>query len=556
MDALNAFVGGWEWIVGLIAAVVGVWGVVTFCRSAALSYRAIRLYFIDTPHRGRISAAAELFGAIGWNLLRVFNERTLFKRVRMRLEFESLIERPLPDLRAAPEGDEAPYAQRIAQWRTARAALFQPNGETIEVDNPSAIHGRFDALDRLFDVLQILQRPRSEFRFATKIRINNGFVAPLHLIAGVLRQFDDDWARIIDTYGYDIERLAEPPPDDQALAALRELRALQKFIFDCWLQWGPSIPMCGAGCGNFGGSWLSLQYGYGDESNSVELVGAKSYLERLWSELRPPAGALAAPALVTGHIASSRFLPDAAVSKRVGKALATSWGSKPEDGRLLVLLSERASDRSAVKEEQVANAVSDVEVGSFERPAGISRYYSAYLWVIFVIQRDRLNDGEPRPVWTPTNPYDAYQKGSREPWLDFIPFFEHGNIAEPGSYLFLKRQLAEKAVRGIEKMVRNSESFQRTGDANAYPLRFALASSLDHSGCGATPMLFDGLDPAESIHALVHAEVLANPIARAVVQLDAYAALHPHASCMLPAAVRGYFAHVEEVAALTPSGES
>lgn len=547
---IDTAVENWEWIVGVIAMVAGVVLFVRFVLTAALSYRAIRLYHIDTRVGGWWSSLVELAGAVGLNVLRVFNEKSLFKRVRMRLEFESLIERPMPTAEL-PQPGETTYRQELAAWKAQRSRLFSASGgrELIEVDNASVIHGRFDNLDRLFDVLDRLGRPASEFRFATKVHIKDGFVAPLHLIAGVLRQFDEDWAKIIDTYEADHNLLAAPEPANDVLLTVRELREIQKFIFDCWLQWGPSIPLCGAGCGNFGGSWSSLQYGYGDENNSVELVGTKAYLRDLWQALPPPKGVLAARAKVIGHIASSRFLPDGALTDRIGKALAVSWGADKTAGRLLVLMSERASDMTSGKEEQVANAIGDANVGVFEPHNKSANYYSAYLWAIFTILRRRVDDKEPGEVWMPTNPTLDLGKTSGAPWLDFIPFFEHGNIADRETFYFLKRQLAEKAVAGIVKLVTDSSVYRTTQDPRAYPLRFALASTLDHSGCGADPVFFDGLDPSQSIYALIRAEAAKNPIAQAVVLFDEYTAKHPHASCTLPAMIQSYFGHVEEVTA-------
>jgi hypothetical protein len=79
---------------------------------------------------------------------------------------------------------------------------------------------------------------------------------------------DDGWNLVLDNYRRLIEK------DAFYATQLRELRS---FLFNCWLLWGPSIQPCscenwktGAGAG--AADDLMIQYGYGDENNSIDIL--------------------------------------------------------------------------------------------------------------------------------------------------------------------------------------------------------------------------------------------------------------------------------------------
>ncbi|MET0183049.1 MAG: hypothetical protein ABW199_09210 [Caulobacterales bacterium] len=532
-------------ITGFIVAVA-----LFFASQAWRSYRFLRLFRLGRPEGARFAVIARLARIMFFNPLKIFRDRSLLKRVRIEAEFECLVERPE---RGIGESG-ADYRKRIGAWRQSRADLFGAGGERIEAAHAGVIHGRFEEIDRYFDALEVMGLAGNELRFVTKVVIQDGFVAPLHLVAGVLRRFEEDWRKIIETYEHDSGETTHNDADNETLLALRGLREIQKFIFDCWLQWGPSIPVCSGGCGHFGGAWSSLQYGYGDENNSVELVGHQDHMRRMWRTLAEnmPQGALAGRARVTGHIASSRYLPSAELHHRIGAALSKSWSSD-EEGRLLILMSERTNERSADAENQIATASMDAPIGDFEPRKSYAYYYSAYLWAIFVVLRQKIDPSNAKPIWVPANREGDVGRVSDSEWLDFVPFFEHGNIADRETYSFMKRQLAEKAVAGLSKFVRDSEAFRTSGSAQEYPLRFAFACSLDHSGCGA-PGDFRAASPAgahgyeaESIPDYIRAAIAADPVLKDIVLFDEYAATHPHSSCALPESILRYFDHVKHV---------
>jgi hypothetical protein len=504
------------------------------------SLKLLTLYRAGRPHGGIWRAAARVLSILAEAPIGIFQQKTLFKLVRMEVEIECLCERPVREV-GERAGD---FNARLRRWRAERAELR--GAECVALAHAGKIQDRAEELDRYFDALTRLQRKEKDFRFAIKVHIGDGFVAPLHLVAGMLSKFDEDWAKIIRTYEADHNTATLNDTDNNTIAALRDLREIQKFIFDCWLQWGPSIPLCAPSCGNFGGAWTSLQYGYGDENNSIELVGSRAHLAEYWAGVkhdRPHV--LAVRADVKGHIASTRFFADTNLPLRIGRGLAESWSAVD---RTLLLLSEEDAERTSDKEGEIATAIGDKKVGVVTRHNGAANYYSAYLWIIFVVLREKLADG--KSIWVPANRAPDQGKQSAAPWLDFIPFFEHGNIADEETFLFLKKQLARKAVTGLAQLVKDYEA--KHNAAGAYPLRFAFACSLDHPGCGAKPEFVDDAALAASLRRLAQQEVAASPVLKDIVLFDDYTAVHPHASCTLPFMVTRYFERVHEISPETP----
>ena len=94
--------------------------------------------------------------------------------------------------------------------------------------------------------------PRARVLLST-VAISTGFLAPLHLLAGLVAEVEDDWELILTQYGRAVSRRHDP----------LSFRTLQAFEFDCWLLWGPSIPVCT--CRQWSGV-KAVQYGYGDET--------------------------------------------------------------------------------------------------------------------------------------------------------------------------------------------------------------------------------------------------------------------------------------------------
>ena len=151
---------------------------------------------------------------------------------------------------------------------------------------------------------------------------------------------------------------------------------------------------------------LMIQYGYGDENNSIDILikGGLSFDFRAKlsailnrhaaDQVDKPYNVHAAPFVATGRFRWGPSLSDAEISAAQALVRGGSDASRrqPMNGRLVLECRHN-----------------DVTVAGHGAPA--SGYYSAYLWLMFVLQ-----DGEGRAFHA-------------EPWKNLLVLFEHGNIA-------------------------------------------------------------------------------------------------------------------------------
>ena len=371
----------------------------------------------------------------------------------------------------------------LSQWRqTVRNAR---SDFTIELELAGELNDNLSDIKLYFDTLKILNLdPQEDLQFLCPIRVNIGFIAPQHLLTGLLVRYNDKWDDIIDGFERDTRDLRDlVGTSDRRNTALvetaRNFRQIQSFIYHCWLLWGPSIPVCSHACSGWDADYTTLQYGYGDENNSIEIVGRHDLLQAQLAALVASGagepGAMAIPASVFGRLQYSSIA--ALDEQTVPKTLWASW-SGTQDERPVLFLS---------REERVNDAAPDGrqgyrELGEIRReivPRGTdpdrSRYYSAYFWVMFTILR---RDGAD---WAPIHADPEQPDRSDTLWKASIPFFEHGNMADAQSCAFAKRQLAEKALSGIAYLVEQWEAASGT----SFVHRFAYASGIDDANCSA-----------------------------------------------------------------------
>jgi len=331
-------------------------------------------------------------------------------------------------------------AWETARWRGPDAAPF-----TTEVEDciPLTERAVFERVDAYFDALR---RTRVHHdRFLSSVTVKSAYLAPLHLLGGQLAFFKDTWRSVLDGYA------AATAPGDPLLDA--ELRRLRAFQFACWIAWGPSIPICTCSQWNEaerGG--VGFQFGYGDENTSVVLYDESPRLREAFRRARQqarasmPVGAPAARApLAFEVVATARIRRSSSVADTI--CLVERPVCAPESQRL-VLQHE------------------SLHVGNRPR----RNYYSAYLWVMFVV--------EARP--------GVPLCDKAEPWRALLPFFVHGNIAEPETYAFLKRRLALGVLDSLDAVC------QRGGLGEA---TFAYVCAIDDSGCG---FALDCQEPADA----------------------------------------------------------
>ncbi|MCP2268831.1 hypothetical protein [Actinokineospora diospyrosa] len=258
--------------------------------------------------------------------------------------------------------------------------------------------------------------------FQSTIRVEEGFVAPLHLLAGLLSRFDEDWKKSIDGYSQIMTGTDN---------SLENLRSFQANLFTCWSAWGPSAPF--GTCDRWIGQKV-LQFGYGDENNSIALVTRSGEASEMPLSQSPQGGftTLAVRSVVVG------VLKNATTIDPEDLCAAQQPETSPGQGNLVLQVTKpilRAGGRA----------------GNAPR-----RYYSAYIWAILVICGP---DGKP--------------ESQLEPWRNMLTFFEHGNVADELTYRMLKEQLATKIRTSVETIL-----------AARPDVVLSFACAIDECGCG------------------------------------------------------------------------
>lgn len=355
-------------------------------------------------------------------------------RKQMRLWLELRLLDPKPQMvprwkadfsakRYQLEDNDMEYRRGVKAWEDrirSNFALLKLGGKepVIEVDNVFKLNA--DATKNgikqyLLAVSNLKLTPDNEVSFLCKVKINDGFLLPLNLLAGLMSRFSDDWDPIISSYSQ---------------MAAQSVSPAQSSIFDLWLLWGPSVPICT--CDQWAGP-LSLQYGFGDESNSVRVLfrdstNIKAVLDDLRKEAKRPER-IAYPALHASII--GKLLPPS--SFRFGEFCAAQHKLMDPNREAFILEYEHHEARG--------------------HPPGSRLFYMTYVWAMFVVSRTN----------TP-----ALNEVQNRPWLQVVPFFEHANIVDETSYTLAKLQLARKVLTYVE----SSTQF----------LWYACA--IDDSGCG------------------------------------------------------------------------
>lgn len=359
---------------------------------------------------------------IGITLL--FN-RSLLNTIRAIVEQEIL----RPDSRKQTQNTDSP--KRTLKDIARHMKLNNDEPESIVIDNCYELFRSEDIIKEYLETIESLDVARDKYCFISKIKINDGFISPIFLVSGLQDRFKEEWKPILDKYKADIVASSENKPITE------ELKKLQIFIFNCWMSWGPSIPLCSCSSWGIGTQETALQYGYGDEDNSVPIYLKDDENERKFKELINVSKSasegieacipLAFSVAITGKL---HWGPDAFTKDNLRERLCNAQQSVKDDDTGVLVLSD-----AVILAKQVDR--------NNQIPQG---YYSAYLWVIFVIM---IKKGE---EWEPLYPFET-----DDAWRGLIPFFEHANIADGNTYDFLSQQLATKALSSATRILRENK---------------------------------------------------------------------------------------------------
>jgi hypothetical protein len=383
-----------------------------------------------------------------WNTLRacrgcLWPVRPVIFRKQMRLWLELRILHPKPlqepgwyfdksSKRYRLEFDDRRYQRLLAVWRRKVRRKFsalklnevEPLIEVSDVFRLNDEVTKHKIKHYLLAVADLDLSSDEEASFLCDVKVNEGFLLPLNLLAGLMSRFSDDWDPIISCYGE---------------MAAKSFSPQQISVFNLWLLWGPSVPICG--CDQWAGP-ITFQYGFGDENNSVRVRVRDKVKEQLLADFNKDVQARNSGAYPALHASiTGRLWPPSSFAQ------GDICGAQHE------LLNP---DREAF----ILEYKSHTAIGN---PAGSSLLYTAYVWAMFVVGRaEKPTLSEIRSA----------------PWLHVIPFFEHANIVDESTYRMAKLQLAQKIIA----FVKNCAQFE--ANADAAPLRLWYVSAIDESGCG------------------------------------------------------------------------
>lgn len=381
-----------------------------------------------------------------------------------RVRIEAAVLNPAPKV-PIPKDDAARQAAATIEYRNSRkerrkkldkaatsALGIQRGQENLGIPPEFQCDTCFDlhhASEQLEGYLAVLRQRRgvritTADRFLGHIRVQQGYLSPQYLTTGLMDEFDENWRPVLNWYGRAVE--APSPP-----VVTKRLQRVQVFEFLCWLTWGPSIPHCR--CHRWtsqdpqktGG--LFLQFGYGDENNSFLVCDdeststpLKAFFEECLNKV-PNARAFQCVATVRAELVSD-----------VDRSLCQAQKVRQEQ--------KDAGEQSGV----VLRSVKIEPKMNDSR-----RIYQAYVWMMFVIC-----DEQGRPLFTAEqSARDGQSAIPAEPWRALLPFFTHGNIAEPDTYEFIRREVAQKSLAAMRSL-----------HQEAPHIKFRFAGASDESNCG------------------------------------------------------------------------
>ncbi len=238
--------------------------------------------------------------------------------------------------------------------------------------------------------------------FITNIEINEGYIVPITFIMGLNDRYDEDWVKILSNF---FTAFGNDTPPETAILP-EELY----FTYN-WLMWGPSYQNKYDKDKN-----KLIQFGFGDESNSVNIILKSNDKGReIWD-------LFCHEAEVTGE---KKFGYNCSVK---GKFFDTSeyykYNYDKVDIRSVPFLKRLSSETLGIP---YLVELSDFEIKTSHKAENY--FFSAYLWIMF-----GLIDSE-NPSFTPRKS---------------VTFFEHANLADINNYNFLAHSLIDKCFRHFD----------------------------------------------------------------------------------------------------------
>lgn len=371
----------------------------------------------------------------------------------------------------------------------------------------------------------------------------SGFLAPQFLVSGLLPRFEDNWGPIITEYENQIQ-------DDQS--AFVSFQASQ---WRTWLMWGPSIPICQ--CGEWEGIH-AFQYGYGDENNSIPVIGAAGdlpgSLESIAGAYAPGDAGVAVLRPMTGRLRWAPWLLRKAThgeppsgSGEFPLSPLTTYAAARAQRAIYEIDDEDDPDSSP---EALLFQVEKLSDGRVPEQS----YFSAYQWLMFLIAKRPERSGQaPRRLADGYPALNARSAGrsAKHLWRELLPIYVHANVADAKALAMHRRTLVHNTVGLLRQLwVERPTLFP---GVDARELCFCLVGGSDYSGCGKQ-IRFPSSDPLlEQLRARVAAEAKSDRDFASAILLpppDETPATRPpeltafYSTCRLPDLVADYYRYV------------
>ncbi|MGR3278064.1 hypothetical protein ACSYAD_23490 [Acaryochloris marina NIES-2412] len=391
---------------------------------------------------------------------------------RIRIEYSLLVENPkiLEEFLSDPKN-----SKKYLRLRLNLEHLIREDNKSIVVDNCFIVYKHSKLITKYLEILwnKNFTDIVDDSEFYCTVEFKNGFIAPLYLIAGPLRRFGEDWPRINREYERSIKL-------ENTRYQSGIIQSLLSSNFTTWIAWGPSIPICNCEQWEYSlkGIQTTLQYGFGDENNSIPLLIPDIDEEKCFDTIFNQKEYRYHEILV--RRATVKAKPTILSEKTKARLAKVIHAAQTDEYQELVLKLDKISDI------QVLSKPKRNAEGKVVKSIG---YYTAYVWILFGVTLDN-----PTKFTNRFNP--RYKKINNRGylWRDLLPFFEHVNIADPLAYKIQKKLLVYKALDFIKEY---------SDESNLRPLQYVYLCAFDHPNCGVNELVCDSAPENETIRGIL-----------------------------------------------------
>ena len=302
------------------------------------------------------------------------------------------------------------YALISSEWNSVInefKAFYEENKTYLSypIPNCTALIGEdfSNVVKRYFDYFSIPKVKKAfgisddRISWVLNIHIEEAYATPTCLLTGLLSRFEENWGEFIKRY-VSTAYIAEAEEKNFNVILSNELY----FTF-AWLLWGPSYEL------KYKNYWRGLcQISYGDESNSIPAVANpdKNVTGILQAKFNENKG-LQYGALLSIDVSIYE-------NKAYYKSLRNSINN------------ENAYFYYKIENGPLSFAAQIDNLTVFENYKANKYYCTAYVWLLFELDDEKFYTFRPE---------------------NSLAFFEHANLTDKGTYLFLTETLIDKSIK-------------------------------------------------------------------------------------------------------------